>query len=105
MGPGAAGHVNGVRWKNIPRLSDYLRVGPMPPITNVEELDEDGRMGEILMLGLRLNEGISHDLLTGDREKIARRHVAAGLLEHCEGRVRFTRRGRLLADTVLAELL
>ncbi len=105
MGPGAAGHVNGVRWKNIPRLSDYLRVGPMPPITDVEELDENGRMGEILMLGLRLNEGISHDLLTGDRVNVVRRHVATGLLEHCEGRVRFTPRGRLLADTVLAELL
>ena len=109
MGPAAAGHVNGVRWKNVPRLSEYLKVGPLPPITDVEELDEDGRVGEILMLGLRLNEGISHarlqGLLAGGRAEIVRRHVAAGLLEHREGRLRFTRRGRLLADTVLADLL
>ena len=109
MGPAAAGHVNGVRWKNVPRLSEYLKVGPLPPITDVEELDEDGRVGEILMLGLRLNEGISQarlpGLLAGGRAEIVRRHVASGLLEHREGRLRFTRRGRLLADTVLADLL
>ena len=109
MGPAAAGHVNGVRWKNVGRLSDYLRVRPLPPITDVEQLDEDGRVGETLMLGLRLNEGIGHArleaLLAGGRAQVVRRQVAAGLLEHCEGRLRFTKRGRLLADTVLADLL
>jgi oxygen-independent coproporphyrinogen-3 oxidase len=114
LGPGAAGHVDGVRWKNAPRLGEYLRVGPLPPITETEQLDQDGRIGEILMLGLRLMEGISLDrlealLAVGDRGAHRRlavdRHTAAGLLEQPDGRLRFTRAGLLLADTVLADLL
>jgi oxygen-independent coproporphyrinogen-3 oxidase len=114
LGPGAAGHVDGVRWKNAPRLGEYLRVRPLPPITEVEQLDPDGRIGEILMLGLRLLEGIGLDrleslLAAGDRGQARRlaveRHTAAGLLEQPDGRLRFTRAGLLLADTVLADLL
>jgi oxygen-independent coproporphyrinogen-3 oxidase len=114
VGPGAAGHVDGVRWKNAPRLGEYLRVGPLPPISDVEQLDQDGRIGEILMLGLRLMEGISLDrleglLAVGDRGAPRRlavdRYTAAGLLEQLDGRLRFTRAGLLLADTVLADLL
>jgi oxygen-independent coproporphyrinogen-3 oxidase len=114
VGPGAAGHVDGVRWKNAPRLGEYLRVGPLPPISDVEQLDQDGRIGEILMLGLRLMEGISLDrleglLAVGDRGAPRRlavdRYTAVGLLEQLDGRLRFTRAGLLLADTVLADLL
>ncbi len=114
LGPGAAGHVDGVRWKNAPRLGDYLRVRPLPPITGQEQLDQDGRIGEILMLGLRLLEGIGLDrlealLAVGDRGELRRlaveRHTATGLLEQRDGRLRFTRAGLLLADTVLADLL
>ena len=114
LGPGAAGHVDGVRWKNAPRLGDYLRVRPLPPITRQEQLDQDGRIGEILMLGLRLLEGIGLDrlaalLAVGDRGELRRlaveRHTATGLLEQTDGRLRFTRAGLLLADTVLVDLL
>jgi len=114
LGPGAAGHVDGVRWKNAPRLGDYLRVRRLPPITGVERLDQDGRIGETLMLGLRLLEGIALDrletlLAVGDRGETRRlaieRHTASGLLEQPDGRLRFTRGGLLLADTVLADLL
>ena len=114
LGPGAAGHVNGVRWKNVPRLSDYLGVRPLPPITGVEQLDQDGTVGEILMLGLRLTEGIGETqlrmlLASGSRGPqragAIERQVAEGLLERRDGFLRFTRQGLLLADTVLAELL
>ena len=114
LGPGAAGHVDGVRWKNAPRLGDYLRVRQLPPITGQEQLDEDGRIGETLMLGLRLLEGIGLDrlgalLAVGDRGELRRlaveRHTATGLLTQRDGRLRFTRAGLLLADTVLADLL
>ncbi len=114
LGPGAAGHVNGVRWKNVPRLGDYLRVRPLPPITDVEQLDEDGTVGEILMLGLRLIEGIGEPQLRtllargrhgSQRASAIEQQVAAGLLARRDGFLRFTRRGLLLADTVLAEVL
>jgi len=114
LGPGAAGHFNGIRWKNVPRLGEYLRVRLLPPITGQEQLDQDGRIGEILMLGLRLMEGIGLDRLesllsVGDRGELRRavvdRYTTAGLLEQSGGRLRFTRAGLLLADTVLADLL
>ncbi len=114
LGPSAAGHVAGIRWKNVARLSDYLRVRPLPPITNVERLDDDGRVGEELMLGLRLIEGIAHDrldkLLAAGRRGPGRaaaidRHVSEGLLQRDDGSLRLTRRGLLLADIVLADLL
>ncbi|MCZ6542825.1 MAG: radical SAM family heme chaperone HemW [Planctomycetota bacterium] len=114
LGPSAAGHVAGIRWKNVARLSDYLRVQPLPPITNVERLDDDGRVGEELMLGLRLIEGIPLDrldeLLTDGRRGPGRaaaidRHVSEGLLQRDDGSLRLTRCGLLLADIVLADLL
>jgi oxygen-independent coproporphyrinogen-3 oxidase len=114
LGPGAAGHVAGYRWKNTPCLDDYLEVGPLPPITEVERLGEDGRAGEMLMLGLRLVGGIGiervEELLAAGKRGIERagaidRHVGSGLLDRTGGRLRLTRRGLLLADTVLADLV
>ena len=114
LGPAAAGHVGGVRWKNVPRLGDYLRCRPHPPITDVERLDEDGRVGEALMLGLRLVAGIPLERLTGllargrrgaERARAIERHVANGLLARRGGMLRLTPPGRLLADSVLADLV
>ena len=71
--------------------------------------------GERFMLGLRLNEGLalaevkallslSDERATPRREAIER-HRAAGLLEVREGRMRLTRRGLLLANDVLVDLI
>ena len=114
LGPSASGHVNGVRWKNVPRLAEYLATEGFAPITGVECLDEDGSIGEKLMLGLRLIGGIELDELgsilsagqRGPQRALAiERHTSGGLLEQHDGCLRFTRRGLLLADTVLADLL
>lgn len=114
FGPSASGHINGTRWKNVPRLGEYLDYGPLPRIQDVERLDEDGRIGEELMLGLRLIEGIERTRLerllragaraTTRREAIER-FARDGLLERTADRLRFTRDGLLLADTVLKELI
>lgn len=114
FGPSASGHVDGVRWKSVPRLADYLDSTPWPRVVDVEQLDEDGRIGEELMLRLRLLDGISccelEALLacgkrSGVRSTSVERHMKSGLLERADGRVRLTRRGLLLADSVLASVL
>jgi oxygen-independent coproporphyrinogen-3 oxidase len=112
FGPSASGHVDGVRWKNVPRLGEYLDHGSLPPIGDVELPDPRRRIGERLMLGLRLNEGLNlaqiEILLESDEsDRIAaiNRHLVGGLLEQSEGRLRLTARGRLLADEVLADLV
>jgi oxygen-independent coproporphyrinogen III oxidase len=114
LGPSASGHVDGTRWKSVPKLGEYLATGPMPPITEVSRLDEDGRIGEELMLRLRLVEGIERERLDAlvarghrgpQRAAAVQRAMSAGLLEENDDRVRFTRRGLLLADTVIADIL
>ncbi len=80
----------------------------------MERLDEDGRVGEAMMLGLRLVAGIPLERLTGllargrrgaERARAIERHVANGLLARREGMLRLTPPGRLLADSVLADLV
>lgn len=114
LGPSASGHVNGLRWKNVPRLGEYLDHGPLPPITDVERIDEDGRIGEEFMLGLRIIDGIEVDLVErllsrgerADSRRCALAHYEdAGLLWRTGDRLHLTRRGLLVADTVLADLI
>jgi coproporphyrinogen III oxidase-like Fe-S oxidoreductase len=67
------------------------------------------------MLGLRLNEGLAladvERLLStsGQREEARRaaieRHRADGLVEVADNRLRLTRRGLLLANDVLVDLV
>ncbi len=116
LGPGAAGHLRGLRWKNVPRLADYLRSGPWPPITDVEEPDEGRAVAEAFMLGLRLIEGLPKSVVDDllDRSPAAARQErehgievsrVEGLLEETQTHLRLTRQGLLLADTVIARLL
>jgi oxygen-independent coproporphyrinogen-3 oxidase len=114
LGPGAAGHVAGWRWTNAPSLEAYLGGTALPPITGAERLDDDGRVGEVLMLGLRLVEGIPLERIEAllavggrgrQRARAIERHVGAALLCRRGGRLRLTPRGLLLADRVLADLI
>lgn len=114
LGPSASGHAGGWRWKNVPRIGRYLEDGPWPPITDAERLDDDGRVGEELMLGLRLVDGmpiarVEALLSRGQRGELRRatlaRAGADGLLTDHGDRVRLTRRGLLVADSVIRDLL
>lgn len=114
FGPSASGHINGLRWKNIPHLGEYLKATDFPLIIDVEKLDEDGQVGEALMLGLRLTQGIKLIdldalLLKGKQGKerlcVIDQHTQSGLLEKTADRIRFTAKGQLLADSVLSDLI
>ncbi len=114
LGPSASAHASGVRWKNVPRLSDWLSEGPLASVQDIEVLDDDARVGEVFMLGLRLIDGIPLDrvesLLTVGSRGPARRHALArftreGLLVRDASALRLSASGLLLADTVLCELV
>jgi oxygen-independent coproporphyrinogen-3 oxidase len=114
VGPSASGHASGLRWRNVPRLGDWLASGPWSPVQDVERLDEDGRVGEAFMMGLRLLEGMPEArvaaLLARGTRGVARRlaiarHVEAGLLEFVAGSLRLSERGRMLASEVAVDLL
>ena len=93
-GPSASAHVAGHRWKNLPRLDDYLRQDQdgFAAITDHEPPNPARALGEILWTGLRTREGVSP----------ARVHTAcAALSPATEQRVRALM-DRLAAEGLLA---
>jgi putative oxygen-independent coproporphyrinogen III oxidase len=111
IGPGAHSHIGGVRWWNVKHPSAYaarLRSGASPAQAR-ESLTDDQRHDERVLLGTRLVEGLPvDDLRPGGRGAVATL-IADGLIDGAaavrHGRVVLTRRGRLLADTVVHRLL
>ena len=116
VGLGAARYVRGVRSSNTRDLMAYLRrieegreaAGP------TETLEPEARARETAVLMLRRTivgldrddfrrrTGFDLDALAGPELS---KHRAGGLLEDDGRRVRFTREGLFLADTVLSDLL
>ncbi|MFW6060803.1 MAG: radical SAM family heme chaperone HemW [Phycisphaeraceae bacterium] len=111
VGPSAASHVVGQRWKNVPHLGLYMAGSPTPPVRDVEQLDDEARIGEQLMLGLRLREGVALDWLNEalpadhSRRTLIEGFVAQGLLEYTDTHLRLTQDGLFVADGVVSELL
>lgn len=114
LGPAAAGHVRGLRWRNVPRLGMWMETEGFAPVTDVEQVDLDGQLGEALMLGLRLLEGVPRTLVDaacatplrgGVRHAAVERHIAGGLIVWRGDRLALTSAGLLLADVVIGDLL
>jgi coproporphyrinogen III oxidase-like Fe-S oxidoreductase len=113
VGPGAHSHVGGVRWWNVRHPATYAKAlqDKQSPALAREILEPQTQVDERVLLESRLAEGLSLAVVPGDRAVVASRVarliadglVVGGSLEI--GRVRLTRRGRLLADTVVHALL
>ncbi len=60
LGPSAASHISGWRWKNRPHLGEWEKAIDASefPATDIEQLTPDRRARELAMLMLRLREGI-----------------------------------------------
>ena len=113
-GPSASGHLRcadaargGLRWKNIPRLTDWMagvERGGCSPVVDVETPDPKRALCERIMMGLRVRDGLALDDLPGLDDAIgAERSI--GLVEVSGGRVRLTDRGFLQADGVARRLM
>src|SRR3954452_20974295 len=63
LGPSAASHVEGWRWRNRPHLGEWERAvsSRALPAADVEQLSPGQRAGELAMLMLRLAKGIEFD--------------------------------------------
>ena len=110
VGPGAHGHVGGVRWWNVKHPTPYaVRIGGgNSPAHAREVLDEETRRVERVLLETRLRDGLPVDVLDADGRAAVPDQVARGLAETdaaAQGRVVLTTRGRLLADAVVRDLL
>jgi oxygen-independent coproporphyrinogen-3 oxidase len=124
-GPSASGHVAGHRWKNLPRLDDYLAreqastgMAGFAAITDHEPPDAKRNLGELLWTALRTREGLlAADVLPAaaslpDGAAIAprleaciARHRAMGNLQADFARIRPTDRGLLIADRMAVDVL
>ncbi len=109
VGPGAHSHVAGVRWWNVKHPAAWAqRLAEGSPAAAREVLTPEQRTDEEILLGVRLSEGLPTDRLSAEGRRAVAGLVADGLVDgRCAigGRVRLTRRGRLLADTVVHQLL
>jgi oxygen-independent coproporphyrinogen-3 oxidase len=123
LGPSAASHVEGWRWRNRPHLGEWERAvegsGPgasgaaFLPAIEVETLSPARRAGELAMLELRLSRGIDFDGFAARTGFDARalwgteidRYAAAGLLWKSPRGFGLTERGLVVADALSAEFL
>ena len=111
VGPGAHSHVGGVRWWNVKHPNAYAArlASGASPAAGRETLTDEQRYDERVLLGVRLSRGLPlADLRPEGRQAVAGL-IADGLLDG-PAAVRgsaavLTRRGRLLADTVVRRLL
>lgn len=115
-GPSASAHVDGWRWKNTPRLDDYIGMGDngFAPICELEEPDPRRSLSDRLMTGVRLREGIDPSPMLQDAAAFGSDTELLKAAEDCErqGWLRMTETrwslsdaGFLFADRVAAELI
>jgi len=117
-GPSASAHIAAHRWKNVPRLTEWMdgveRSGGYSPVVDLELPDPARALSERLMTGLRLSEGIDgHEVLSkaetlGFRGALQSRvdlQMKQGMLISDEGRWYLTDRGYLFADGVASDLM
>jgi len=113
FGVGAARYVKGRREINTRSLSEYLKRlhAGEPATAQSEELGPEERARETISVQLRRTEGIDRagfavqsgydlDSLAG---AVIARHVCAGLLAEDGARVKLTRRGVCVADSLIAD--
>ena len=115
VGPGAVSYLGGRRWKRERLPKRYAaKVAANDDLSvESEQLDAAGTLGETMMLGLRLLDGIAlsevaarfdvdpHQVFAKQIEDLSRR----GLVTIIGDNLRLTHSGLLLANTVLSEFL
>ena len=106
FGPGAHSHIAGTRFWNLRHPATWAgRLGAgESPVQAREVLDAETRRVERVLLELRIAPGLDADVLTETEQGRVPDLVARGLVMDGD-RLTLTRRGRLLADAVVRDLL
>lgn len=112
-GPGAHSHVGGVRWWNVKHPSAYSGklVEGISPAAGRETLDDRTRLEERILLEIRVESGLSVDqakAVNPDAGKLIAGFIADELVDPgsaLRGTLKLTLKGRLLADSLVRQLL
>jgi len=115
LGPSAASHIEGWRWRNAPHLGEWESAitSENLPAIEVEQLTPRHRAGELAMLVLRLTRGLNFADFAKRTNFDARslwhevidRYSRAGLLEVDSSSLRLSDRGLAVADSLASEFL
>lgn len=103
LGPAAHSFQGGVRWWNHRSIAKYLQATQdgQEPVAESETLSPAQLRLEAIYLGLRTNDGIAFDLIrVPDSTRILAEYKAAGLIMVHNGKVRLTREGFAVADSL-----
>lgn len=115
-GPSASGHLRGLRWKNAPRLDDYLDKDDQgfAPVIEYEVADLKRGLFESLMTGLRLAEGVDSERILRIASRVgvaaaaglqawASELVESGKMTSHDGRWTLTDSGMRITNAILIE--
>ena len=107
IGVGAHGHLDGRRWWTTRSTARYLAAieDGRSPISGAEDLTDEERAAERLLLGLRLRDGLHPGDLPPIEPLALEEAIDAGLIETACGRVRCTEQGWFLLDEAVSRLL
>ena len=115
LGPSAASHIHGWRWRNSPNLGEWETAVSHKrlPAVDVESLNAAQRAGELAMLQLRTTRGITFNEFLNRTgidprrvyQTLARQLATAGLLTVTDTAMALTEAGVAVADAVAAEFL
>ncbi len=107
VGPGAHSHVGGVRWWNVKHPSAYVErlSSGQSPAQGREVLDHGQRRDERFLLETRLRSGLARGELGPEARERSEDLIGDRLLTIEGDALVLTRRGRLLADSVVRRLL
>lgn len=114
-GAGAHGHSYPQRWYDILNVNEYIQAAQTGtlPVAETIALSENDLFGETMMMGLRLNVGVSYahfrdrcgqELLDVYADEV-RALVELGLIAQDQRGIRLTERGRMLGNEVFARFL
>jgi oxygen-independent coproporphyrinogen-3 oxidase len=112
-GPGAHSHFGGVRWWNVKHPSAYSgKLGDaLSPAAGRETLNERTRLEERVLLEIRVADGLSVEqakLANPGAGKLVAGFIADELIDPgsaLRGRLILTLKGRLLADSLVRQIL
>ncbi|MFH1239302.1 MAG: radical SAM family heme chaperone HemW [bacterium] len=118
IGAGATSYIDGVRYTNtrIPEMyikkvlartgSDEDKEFPYPWVEELEKLDGKKKLGEAVMLGLRIREGIklTHEIQENFSRQIEEL-IEKRLLEKKDNNLKLTHQGLMLANQVYQEFV
>ncbi len=117
VGPSASGHFRGARWKNTPRLDDYLKLDEhgFAPICEYEPPDDRRALMDLLMTSIRLAQGVDSVFALEEAAKLGKADQLQAAAVMCQDQGwlaqanspqwQLTDEGFLFADRVAREFI